>query len=102
MAKVSLRVVISGLVQGVSFRASMREVALRNGVEGWVRNTDDGDVEAVVQGEEAGVDRLLEWAKAGPPGARVNSVRSQPVEDYRGMSGFRIVVPDWWEEEGEE
>lgn len=102
LAEVSYKVVISGVVQGVSFRASMREVALRAGVRGWVRNKEDGGVEAVVQGEEAHVERLLEWAKVGPPGARVLSLDRQPLDNCEDLAGFRIVVPDWWEEEGEE
>ncbi len=102
MAKVSYKVVISGVVQGVSFRSSMRDVALRNGVQGWVRNREDGAVEALVQGEEARVERLLEWARVGPPGAQVLSLEREPLEGYREQTGFRIVVPDWWEEEGEE
>ncbi len=101
MAAVTYKVVVSGMVQGVSFRSSMREVALRNGVKGWVKNRDDGAVEALVQGEEGGVEKLLEWAKVGPPGARVVSLRCEPLEAYREQDGFRIVVPDWWEE-GEE
>ena len=102
MARVSYRVVISGTVQGVSFRASMRDAALRLGVGGWVRNRDDGAVEALVQGEEAEVKKLLDWAKVGPPGARVVSLRLEPLEGHPEQTGFRIVVPDWWEEEGEE
>ena len=60
MAAVSYKVVISGLVQGVAFRACMRDEALRHGVKGWVRNRDDGAVEALMQGEEANVARLLD------------------------------------------
>lgn len=85
----------------MSYRASMREVALSQNVSGWVRNTEEGGVEAVVQGAEGDVERLLEWAKNGPPGARVSSVRTQRVEGYPEQDGFRIVVPDWWvDEEG--
>lgn len=102
MRTVSYRVVISGLVQGVSFRASLRDVALRNNVSGWVRNREDGAVEALVQGEEADVERLLAWAKVGPPGARVLSVRREPLDRHQEHAGFRILVPEWWEEEGEE
>ena len=99
---VCYKVVVSGAVQGVSFRSSMRDVALRNGVQGWVRNREDGAVEAVVCGEEEPVERLLEWARVGPPGARVASMKRELLETYQGQTGFRIVVPDWWEEEGEE
>jgi acylphosphatase len=102
MAAVTYKVIVSGIVQGVSFRSSMREVALRNGVRGWVRNREDGVVEALVQGEDADVEKLLEWANVGPPGARVVSLRRERLEGRPEQDGFRIIVPDWWEEEGEE
>lgn len=102
MAKVTYKVAISGLVQGVSFRASMQDAALSFGVQGWVRNRDDGAVEALVQGEESSVNKLLDWARVGPPGARVASVERKMLDDQEELTGFRIVVPGWWEEEGEE
>ncbi len=77
---------IHGRVQGVWFRESMRAEAERLGVAGWVRNTADGAVEAVVQGPTAAVEALLEWAHVGPPQARVDRV---DVEDTYGQySGF--------------
>lgn len=83
--------VISGSVQGVAFRASMRDVATRNGVDGWVKNRDDGSVEAFVQGDEEQVGLVLEWAKSGPPAARVSSVGAERVESTRRHWGFRVV-----------
>jgi len=80
----------------------MKQVALRNGVQGWVRNRGDGAVEAIVQGDESNVEKVLEWATRGPPGARVSSLHREPLNEYQEQMGFRIVVPDWWEEEGEE
>ena len=56
------------MVQGVGFRAWMRDTALRHDAAGWVRNRDDGTVEAILQGEEAQVMKVLEWARHGPPG----------------------------------
>jgi acylphosphatase len=99
---VTYRVVVSGRVQGVSFRASLREVALREGASGWVRNREDGAVEALLQGEEENVDAVLAWARLGPPGAHVSSVEREKLEAKPQAEGFRIIVPDWWEEEGEE
>ena len=95
MARVSYKVVITGVVQGVSFRASMRDVALSHGVKGWVRNIDDGAVEALVQGEEEQVELLLKWARVGPPGARVTSLRKQVLKDHPPQVGFRVLVQDW-------
>jgi len=54
---------IYGLVQGVFFRSTMRDVALRLGVAGWVRNLPDGSVEAVVEGVPARVEELIKWAR---------------------------------------
>jgi len=95
LAAVSYKVVISGLVQGVAFRACMRDEALRLGVKGWVRNRDDGAVEALMQGEEANVARLLEWARVGPKGARVTSVKSRELKECPQQVGFRVLVQDW-------
>jgi acylphosphatase len=95
LATVSYKVVISGVVQGVSFRASMQEVALRHGVRGWVRNRDDGAVEAIVQGEEAQVASLLEWARVGPPGAKVASLAKREMKGCPSQPGFRVLVKSY-------
>ena len=68
------RLVISGRVQGVGFRFAMVAEAARLGVTGWVRNRRDGTVEAVVDGDAASVAALIQWARHGPPGARVASL----------------------------
>jgi acylphosphatase len=68
------RLVIHGRVQGVWFRESMRQKAEQLGVTGWVRNRADGTVEALVQGGDASVAAMLEWARVGPPQARVTRV----------------------------
>ena len=83
---------ISGRVQGVAFRASMKDAALRQGVLGWVRNRDDGAVEALVQGEETQVERLLAWARVGPPGAEVTSLERNRLEDCPPHVGFHVFI----------
>jgi acylphosphatase len=65
---------ISGLVQGVYFRYSTREEARKLSVHGWVRNTDDGRVEAVFEGSRAAVEQMIKWCHQGPRGARVEDV----------------------------
>ena len=65
---------IHGRVQGVFYRGWAVETARGLGLTGWVRNRRDGTVEAVVQGEEAAVQRFVELARSGPPAARVEGV----------------------------
>jgi acylphosphatase len=84
-------IVISGRVQGVYFRASAREVARAHGLSGWVRNRADGDVEAVVEGDEAAVQAFLAWCHDGPPGAYVTAVQVTTAPYTGEFQGFRIV-----------
>lgn len=82
MAETRVHLIISGRVQGVSFRYATRREAEHLGVTGWVRNLPDGNVEAVVEGEESKVDELTAWCHQGPPAARVDRVdiRREPYE----------------------
>lgn len=68
------RLRIFGLVQGVSYRASLVAEADRLGITGWVRNRIDGSVEALVQGDAAQLDKLTAWARKGPRLASVSHV----------------------------
>lgn len=86
----SVKLKVSGLVHGVFFRASLSEVAIEEGVAGWVRNLPDGSVEALLEGEEPSVAKVVEWARRGPPKARVDSVETQE-QQVRDLSGFRII-----------
>jgi acylphosphatase len=78
--KVTRRLSITGLVQGVWYRESMRREAQRLGVTGWVRNRADGSVEAVVQGSAGAVEAIQRWAKQGPDEARVERVEATPAQ----------------------
>jgi acylphosphatase len=69
-----LRVVVSGRVQGVGFRASAQQVARRLDLAGWVRNLADGRVELEAEGPPAVIDQLLDWLRKGPSLARVDGV----------------------------
>jgi acylphosphatase len=80
---------ITGLVHGVFFRASMAEEAANRGVSGWVRNMADGSVRAFLEGEEEKVMRIVDWAKHGPPRARVDRVIVERVRPKNSKS-FRI------------
>ncbi len=85
----TLHLSIHGRVQGVFFRDSMRREALARGIAGWVRNCDDGSVEAVVQGAPAAVDAMVEWARRGPLRAEVTRVQAEPIEGI--YSAFSIL-----------
>ena len=81
---------VSGRVQGVYFRSHTRDKALGFHVTGWVRNMDDGRVEAVFEGDERDVKQMVEWCRVGEGYARVDDVEVVD-EDYKGeFSGFEI------------
>ena len=69
-----VRIVVSGRVQGVAFRASCQREAISHGVRGWVRNTWDGSVEAQFEGATEAVDAMVRWCGHGPPAAEVERV----------------------------
>jgi acylphosphatase len=84
------RIVITGRVQGVYFRASARDVAHTQRLSGWVQNRIDGAVEALVEGEEEAVQAFIAWCRDGPPGAHVSDVQAimdQPTGEFQG---FRV------------
>jgi acylphosphatase len=83
------RVLISGQVQGVAFRASCLRAAEVLGVSGWVRNLPDGSVEAVFEGPAEGVGQMVDWSHHGPRLAVVRDVRVRD-EPPEGISGFQI------------
>lgn len=86
----TVHLLIRGHVQGVGFRDALRTEAERLGLAGWVRNRASGEVEALVQGCAAGVAALLDWARRGPPAARVDSVESgaPPAQYARDYARF--------------
>lgn len=83
------RVFVSGRVQGVYYRANTRETAIERGVDGWVRNLDDGRVEAVFEGPESAVESMIEWCHEGSPAASVEDVQVTH-EEPAGLEGFEI------------
>ena len=84
--RVTRRLLVSGRVQGVGYRESMRIAAEARGVTGWVRNLRDGQVEAVVCADAVAVDAIIAWAHRGPPAARVECVGVEPASgDFTGF-----------------
>lgn len=85
-----VRAIITGRVQGVSYRASTAAEARRLGLTGWVRNRDDGGVELEAEGADDGVAALLAWCAGGPPAARVDGVATEELAARGGEAGFQI------------
>lgn len=83
------RVLVSGRVQGVFYRASCAEQARAAGLAGWVRNLPDGRVEAMFEGDDDAVERLVTWCRSGPPRAAVTDVQVEDVEPD-GASAFDV------------
>lgn len=81
----AVRFLVGGKVQGVFFRASTREQALKLGLRGHARNLPDGRVEVLAEGDAIALDALERWLQVGPPLARVETIE-------RGDSGVNIVA----------
>ncbi|HEY0233124.1 MAG TPA: acylphosphatase [Dokdonella sp.] len=81
------RFLVSGLVQGVFYRASTKTRALELGLSGFAKNLPDGRVEVVASGDAAALDRLHAWLRQGPPAARVAAVEHEalPEQSHRGF-----------------
>jgi acylphosphatase len=93
MARKTVRLRITGRVQGVGFRAFVADEAERRGLVGWVRNRADHSVEAVISGEADIVDEMLEACRRGPYGARVENIAVEVASesDLSGRPGFEIL-----------
>ena len=86
MLKVRAHIYVSGMVQGVFFRSTIASKAQRLRVLGWVRNLQDGRVEAVFEGEKEAVDAMIDFCNRGPRGARISNVDVK-WETYEGALG---------------
>lgn len=82
--------IIRGLVQGVSYRASAQEQAVRLGLLGWVRNLANGDVEALAEGAPADLEAFVTWCRQGPRLARVESVERHDAEATGEFAQFMV------------
>lgn len=89
--KVRIHIYVSGFVQGVMFRVNIRRKALELDVKGWTRNLEDGRVEALVEGNENSVKKLVEWCRTGPPGAQVTSVEVRTEECKNDFNDFKVI-----------
>lgn len=87
----TLSVRVTGKVQGVGFRMAAVRQAHSLGVAGWVRNLEDGAVEALLQGPHDRIDEMLSWLRVGPPAARVDEIESQEVQEDRHYDRFEQI-----------
>ncbi len=91
MSNQRVRLIVTGKVQGVFFRQTLKVMAKKNNVFGWVKNLKDGRVEAVIEGEEEKVSRLIEWAHGGPANARVEDVEIRNEKFIAEFSKFDVL-----------
>lgn len=88
--KMSVHIFVSGVVQGVFFRAHTQNAAQNLGLNGWVRNLRDGRVEIVAEGPHAALNQLVSWCQTGPPHARVDDVNATWREETGEFNRFEI------------
>lgn len=90
LSEITLKILVSGVVQGVGFRYFTRQQAQRLGLKGRATNLADGRVEVVMEGEEALVAKMLDWLKSGPSSARVEHLECLPCPEEQGtFTDFR-------------
>ena len=85
-----VRAIVSGRVQGVSYRASTADTARRLGLVGWVKNRFDGTVELEAEGPDDKITELLAWCRSGPPAARVDDVAVEELAATNADKTFSI------------
>jgi acylphosphatase len=86
-----VEIIVTGMVQGVFFRVSIREIAQKLGLRGTVRNRLDGSVEIIAEGAEERLNKLISFAKIGPPSARVYNIDLKWTNAKGDLPPFRIV-----------
>jgi acylphosphatase len=91
MSNQRIRIIVTGKVQGVFFRQSLKIKAKQNEIFGWVKNLKDGRVEAILEGDEEKINRIIEWAHGGPANARVEDVEIQNEKFIGEFSNFDVL-----------
>jgi acylphosphatase len=86
----NVHVFVYGKVQGVFFRANTKQQAERLGLKGWVKNTDDGRVEAVFEGDEKNIDEMIKWCHKGPSISKVEKVDLKKQKPTNVFDDFSI------------
>ena len=91
MSKQRVRLVVRGKVQGVFFRQALKVMAIKNNITGWVRNLDDGSVEALLEGDIDDVNAIVEWAHGGPANSRVDDVEIRNEDSKDEFTAFEVL-----------
>ncbi len=91
MEKVAVRVLISGKVQGVFFRDSAKKKADDLDIVGWIKNLEDGRVEALIEGDREKVESMIQWIKQGPENARVDKTEIIREKHHGSFKNFKII-----------
>jgi acylphosphatase len=86
----TVHLLIKGKVQGVFYRASAKDVAEQLYIKGWIRNTNEGDVESIASGDEDRIKEFIEWCKKGPRRAEVTNVIVTESKN-ESFAGFKII-----------
>ena len=84
-------IVITGRVQGVGFRYWLYKAAVRNNINGWVKNKISGEVEALLIGNEVKIDNLIKLCKKGPPSSKVTKIEVQNFQKEHFRKSFDII-----------
>jgi acylphosphatase len=84
-------ILVKGFVQGVSYRKQTKRIAINLGVNGWIRNLENGNVEACLEGEEHAVDTLISWCAFGPKKGKVDEVQITQFQRNTSYSDFKIL-----------
>ncbi len=90
MAKVCMKFIVSGVVQGVGFRYHTCHEGNKRGLTGYAKNLDNGDVEVIACGDKSSIESLHDWLKKGPRMSIVNQLLSQQLE-FKSYKGFNIL-----------
>jgi len=85
------RIFVRGKVQGVFFRENTKQKAQEIGLTGWVRNTDDGGVEAMFEGEREKILEIIDWGKTGPALAKVDNIEIEWQDFQNKFSSFQVL-----------
>ena len=86
-----VEIIVTGMVQGVFFRASTRDYAIRSNLVGTVRNLRDGTVEIIAEGKEEKLFNLIGYTKKGPPSAKVYNIDVKWKEAEGKLKGFKLI-----------